>query len=134
MAHRYIPNTDQDREEMLKTIGVSSIDELFYDIPESVRYPQMQVPSALSELDLMRELWQMSAKNANVKKNACFLGAGAYQHFIPSTVGHLIYRSEFYTAYTPYQAEISQGTLQTIFEYQSMICALTGMDAANASH
>ena len=134
MAHRFIPNTDADRAEMLKTIGVASVKDLFTDVPADAMYAPMKLPSALSELDLMREMQALSAKNANLNENACFLGAGAYNHFIPATVPHLVFRSEFYTAYTPYQAEISQGTLQTIFEYQSMICALTGMDAANASH
>lgn len=134
MAHRFIPNTDADREAMLKTIGASSVNDLFVDIPAEARHPKINLPSALSELDLMRELNAMAAKNADANKYALFLGAGAYHHFIPATVPHLVFRSEFYTAYTPYQAEISQGTLQTIFEYQSMICALTGMDVANASH
>ena len=134
MTHRFIPNTDADRQAMLKTIGVSSVNDLFVDIPAEARYPKINLPSAVSELDLMRELNTMAAKNATVNEYASFLGAGAYHHFIPATVPHLVFRSEFYTAYTPYQAEISQGTLQTIFEYQSMICALTGMDVANASH
>ena len=134
MTHQYIPNTDADRAAMLKTIGVAAVDDLFYDVPASARYPKTKLPSALSELELTRELAQMAGQNADLVKNACFLGAGAYNHFIPATVPHLIFRSEFYTAYTPYQAEISQGTLQTTFEYQSMICDLTGMDAANASH
>ncbi|MCL4393665.1 MAG: aminomethyl-transferring glycine dehydrogenase subunit GcvPA [Chloroflexi bacterium] len=134
MSHRFIPNTDADRAEMLKTIGAASVDELFADVPASARYPKMDLPSAMSELELSREIAMMAMRNSNLVENACFLGAGAYNHFIPATVPHLIFRSEFYTAYTPYQAEISQGTLQTIFEYQSMICDLTGMDAANASH
>jgi glycine cleavage system P protein (glycine dehydrogenase) subunit 1 len=134
MTHRFIPNTDADRAAMLNTIGVAAVDDLFYDVPASARYPKMKLPSALSELDLTRELARMAGRNADLVENACFLGAGAYNHFIPATVPHLIFRSEFYTAYTPYQAEISQGTLQTIFEYQSMVCDLTGMDAANASH
>jgi glycine dehydrogenase subunit 1 len=134
MAHRFIPNTDADRAAMLKSIGVSSVKDLFVDIPADSLYPKINLPKAMPELDLMRELNAMAAKNANVNEHASFLGAGAYHHFIPATVPHLVFRSEFYTAYTPYQAEISQGTLQTIFEYQSMICALTGMDAANASH
>jgi glycine dehydrogenase subunit 1 len=135
MAHRFIPNTDADRATMLQTIGVASVNDLFADVPQDALYPKIRgVPHALSELDLMRELQALSARNAMVNERACFLGAGAYNHFIPATVPHLVLRSEFYTAYTPYQAEISQGTLQTIFEYQSMICALTGMDAANASH
>jgi glycine dehydrogenase subunit 1 len=135
MTHRFIPNTDADRAAMLKTIGVAAVDDLFYDVPASARDPQLpKVPRALSELELSREMAIMAGRNANLVENACFLGAGAYNHFIPATVPHLVFRSEFYTAYTPYQAEISQGTLQTIFEYQSMICDLTGMDAANASH
>lgn len=134
MSHRFIPNTDADRAAMLKTIGVSSVKDLFTDIPADSLYPKINLPQAMPELDLMRELNAMAAKNANVNEYASFLGAGAYNHFIPATVPHLVFRTEFYTAYTPYQAEISQGTLQTIFEYQSMICALTGMDAANASH
>jgi glycine dehydrogenase subunit 1 len=134
MTHRFIPNTDADRAAMLKASGVGSVKELFTDVPQDALYPKIKLPSAVSELDLMRELQELSARNVNVNARACFLGAGAYNHFIPATIPHLVFRSEFYTAYTPYQAEISQGTLQTIFEYQSMICALTGMDAANASH
>lgn len=134
MSHRFIPNTDPDREVMLKTIGASSVKDLFVDVPADLLYPKINLPKAMPELDLMRELNAMATQNANVNEYASFLGAGAYNHFIPATVPHLVFRTEFYTAYTPYQAEISQGTLQTIFEYQSMICALTGMDAANASH
>ncbi len=134
MTHRYMPTTDQDRAEMLKTIGVNSVDDLFYDVPADKRYPELKLPRALSEMELMRELQTMSGKNANATEYASFLGAGAYNHYIPATVPHLVFRSEFYTAYTPYQAEISQGTLQTIFEYQSMICDLTGMEVGNASH
>ncbi len=132
--HRYIPLTDADRAAMLQTIGVDSVAELFSDIPIEAMNCTLDLPPAQSELDLMRDLQAMSSRNANLSEYACFLGAGAYNHFIPATVPHLVFRSEFYTSYTPYQAEISQGTLQTIFEYQSMICDLTGMDAANASH
>ncbi len=134
MTHRYIPNTDTDRAAMLQTIGVESVKDLFADVPADALYPKMKLPTAMSELELSREIAMMAGRNVNLVENACFLGAGAYNHFIPATVPHLIFRSEFYTAYTPYQAEISQGTLQTIFEYQSMICALTGMEVANASH
>jgi glycine dehydrogenase subunit 1 len=119
---------------MLATIGVPSLDALFADIPQDALQTEINLPPALSELDMLRTLRQMAARNANAGEYAFFLGAGAYNHFIPATVPHLIFRSEFFTAYTPYQPEISQGTLQTIFEYQSMICDLTGMDAANASH
>ncbi len=134
MSHQYIPNTEADRAAMLKTIGVASVDDLFYDVPAAARHPKIDLPRALSELELSREIARMAGRDANLVENACFLGAGAYNHFIPATVPHLIFRSEFYTAYTPYQAEISQGTLQTIFEYQSMICDLTGMEVVNASH
>ncbi len=134
MSHPYIPNTEQDRAQMLKTIGVASIEDLFREVPDSLKYPTLALPAALSELELMGELQALSRRNAETTTHACFLGAGAYNHYIPSVVSHLVFRSEFYTAYTPYQAEISQGTLQTIFEYQSLICALTGMQVANASH
>ncbi|MGQ9492742.1 MAG: aminomethyl-transferring glycine dehydrogenase subunit GcvPA [Anaerolineae bacterium] len=130
----YIPNTDADRTAMLKAIGVKNIDELFHDVPEALRYPELKLPPPVSEMEILRELREISDDNTDLEHTPCFLGAGAYRHFVPSVVGHVIGRSEFYTAYTPYQPEISQGTLQSIFEYQSMICALTGMDAANASH
>ena len=130
----YIPNTDNDRAEMLDAIGVGKVDDLFYDIPESMRYPTLDLPEPASEMKVLGELQVLSEFNVDLNHAACFLGAGAYRHFIPSVVGHMTSRSEFYTAYTPYQPEISQGTLQAIFEYQSMICALTGMDVANASH
>ncbi len=130
----YIPHTDSDRAAMLAEIGVEAIGDLFLDVPESVRYPELKLPAPLSEMEILRELKAMSEENADLDHYACFLGAGAYNHFVPSVVGHIIGRSEFYTAYTPYQPEISQGTLQAIFEYQSMVCALTGMDVANASH
>nr|MBC7244564.1 aminomethyl-transferring glycine dehydrogenase subunit GcvPA [Chloroflexota bacterium] len=130
----YIPNTDADRAAMLKAIGVKDIDELFHDVPEALRYPELTLPPPVSEMEILRELREISEYNTDLEHAPCFLGAGAYRHFIPSVVGHVIGRSEFYTAYTPYQPEISQGTLQSIFEYQSMICALTGMDVANASH
>ncbi len=134
MTHRYIPITDADRAAMLETIGVESVAELFSDIPTEAMNCKLDLPPALSELGLTRHLQELSGRNADLCDYACFLGAGAYNHFIPATVPHLAFRSEYYTSYTPYQAEISQGTLQTIFEYQSMICDLTGMDAANASH
>lgn len=132
--HRYIPITDNDRAAMLAKIGVAAVDELFDDVPENVKYPALNLPPALSEMDMLRTLRGMAGRNAHAGEYAFFLGAGAYNHFIPATVPHLIFRAEYFTAYTPYQPEISQGTLQTIFEYQSMLCDLTGMDAANASH
>ncbi|WP_017380085.1 aminomethyl-transferring glycine dehydrogenase subunit GcvPA [Paenisporosarcina sp. TG-14] len=134
MKHRYLPMTEQDQKEMLETIGVSSIDELFSDIPEKVRFQgQYNIKPAKSESSLLKELSQMAAKNADSKAYASFLGAGVYDHYKPIIVDHVISRSEFYTAYTPYQPEISQGELQAIFEFQTMICELTGMDLANSS-
>jgi glycine dehydrogenase subunit 1 len=132
--HRYLPMTEEDQKAMLATIGVSGIDELFNDIPEKVRFKgEYKIKQAKSESSLMKELAQMAAKNADLKRNVSFLGAGVYDHFIPVIVDHVISRSEFYTAYTPYQPEISQGELQAIFEFQTMICELTGMDVANSS-
>ncbi|MFP3897819.1 MAG: aminomethyl-transferring glycine dehydrogenase subunit GcvPA [Dehalococcoidia bacterium] len=128
----YLPNTEADRKAMLRDIGVGSIEELFRDIPERFRNAQFSLPAPLSELELKRELRQLAESNANLDDYACFLGAGSYRHFIPSVVEHLIGRSEFYTAYTPYQAEVSQGTLQSVYEYQSLVCQLTGMEVSNA--
>src|SRR5438034_9036788 len=131
--HPYIPNTDEDRRAMLARIGVASVDELFADVPAAFRIDGLNLPPALPELDLTREMSELASRNSVAGNGvASFLGGGAYRHFIPSTVGHIISRSEYYTAYTPYQPEISQGTLQTIFELQSIVCELTGMDVANA--
>ena len=130
----YVPHTAADRREMLAAIGVPSVEALFADVPESVRFPKVELPAPLSEAEVMRELRALSEANVDLDHAACFLGAGAYRHYVPSVVQHVLARSEFYTAYTPYQPEVSQGTLQTIFEYQSMMCALTGMDVSNASH
>ena len=130
----YIPNTDADRKEMLKAVGVKSVNDLFLDVPEKLRFPKLDLPPALTEMEMVQELQALGDENDDLNHIACFLGAGAYNHFVPKVVDSIISRGEFYTAYTPYQPEISQGTLQSIFEYQSMICALTGMDVANASH
>ena len=132
MLSPYLPNTDADRSAMLQEIGVSSADELFQDIPGKFGNVQFKLPPPLSELELKEELRQLSSRNANLGDYPCFLGAGYYRHFIPSVIGHITGRSEFYTAYTPYQAEVSQGTLQTIYEYQSLVCQLTGMEVSNA--
>ena len=132
MASPYISNTEADRREMLRAIGVSSADQLFLDIPGPHRDPHLDIPKPLSELELLRELRATSQLDANLEDYACFLGAGSYNHYVPSVVKHVVGRSEFYTSYTPYQAEISQGTLQHTFEFQSLICDLTGMDVANA--
>ncbi len=134
MKHRYLPMTEQDKKAMLETIGVSDIDELFSDIPEQVRFKgEYDIKPAKSETALMNELFQMAGRNSDLKNNVSFLGAGVYDHYIPVIVDHVLSRSEFYSAYTPYQPEISQGELQAIFEFQSMICELTGMDVANSS-
>ena len=134
MKHRYLPMTEQDKKAMLETIGVSSIDELFSDIPEKVRFKgEYNIKAAKSETALMKELFMLADRNADLKRNVSFLGAGVYDHYMPVIVDHVISRSEFYTAYTPYQPEISQGELQAIFEFQTMICELTGMDVANSS-
>jgi glycine dehydrogenase subunit 1 len=130
----YVPHSAADRRAMLDTIGARSMDDLFAAIPSKVKYPLLKMPAALSELEIMRDLETLSETNVDLGHHISFLGAGAYNHYVPSVVDHVISRSEFFTAYTPYQPELSQGTLQTIFEYQSMICALTGMDVANASH
>jgi glycine dehydrogenase subunit 1 len=130
----YVPLPDAGRKEMQEIIGVSSMDDLFSDVPAEHRYPDIPLPPPLSELEVLRELRRLSERNVDLEHTVSFLGAGAYQHYIPSVVDHITSRSEFYTAYTPYQPEISQGTLQATFEYQSMICALTGMQVANASH
>jgi glycine dehydrogenase subunit 1 len=130
----YISITAAERAEMLAAIGVAQVADLFADVPAAVRFPELRLPRALSEIELRRELGAMSNRNANPTTHSMFLGAGAYNHFVPSAVDQILRRAEFYTAYTPYQPEISQGTLQAIFEYQSLICAITGMDVANASH
>jgi len=133
-VHRYIPNSNEDREEMLKSIEKNSIDDLFADIPETFRLRRdLKLEPAKSELEVDRLMKSLALKNKNLNELTCFMGAGAYDHFIPTVVNHLAGRSEFFTAYTPYQPEISQGTLQNIFEYQSLICELTGMDVSNAS-
>lgn len=130
----YIAATPKDEEIMLKKIGVNSIEDLFSDIPENVRLNRsLNLPDNMSELEVSRYLNSLSDKNLDADHLVCFLGAGAYDHYIPSVVKHITSRSEFYTSYTPYQPEISQGTLQAIFEYQSMICSLTGMEVSNAS-
>ncbi len=132
--HRYIPNSAKDREEMLQAIGKKSINDLFMDIPEQFRLGRdLKLEPAMTEIEVDRLLKSLASKNKSLDNLTCFMGAGAYDHFIPTVVNHLAGRSEFYTAYTPYQPEISQGTLQNIFEYQSLICELTGMDVSNAS-
>ncbi|QVY60319.1 aminomethyl-transferring glycine dehydrogenase subunit GcvPA [Cytobacillus gottheilii] len=134
MKHRYLPMTESDKNAMLEAIGVHSVDELFSDIPERVRFKgEYNIKPAKPETALMKELTLLAQKNADLKTHSSFLGAGVYDHYMPVIVDHVLSRSEFYTAYTPYQPEISQGELQAIFEFQTMICELTGMDVANSS-
>jgi glycine dehydrogenase subunit 1 len=131
---KYIPNTDEQKRDMLSEIGVADINDLFCDIPEEIRVKgPLNLPKSLSDIELTKHMQMLSDKNSDTDHYTCFIGAGAYDHYIPAIIDHLISRQEFYTAYTPYQPEISQGTLQAIFEYQSMICLLTGMDVSNAS-
>ena len=131
----YIPISPKERDAMLETIGVKSLDDLFEAVPEKHRFPTLNLPPALAEMEAMNELSGLAQANENVRSDLIsFLGAGMYNHYIPSVVDHILRRGEFYTAYTPYQPEISQGTLQAIFEYQSLMAALTGMDVSNASH
>src|SRR5688500_4296429 len=119
---------------MLAAIGAKSVEELFAPVPAELRLGrELDIPPALGEMELQRHIRQLAAKNTSAADAVCFLGGGAYDHFVPSAVDAIAGRSEFYTAYTPYQAEASQGTLQAIFEYQSLMCALTGLEVANAS-
>lgn len=130
----FLSNTAEDRRDMLAKIGISSTDDLFQDIPSKARYPKLNLPKAVSEIEILAELKQMASKNKSAEDEMIFLGAGAYHHFVPSVIPALTSRGEFLTAYTPYQPEVSQGTLQAMFEYQSMIANLTGMEVVNASH
>jgi glycine dehydrogenase subunit 1 len=130
----YIPHTESDREAMLKVVGVNRLEDLFMDVPDRHRFPNLELPAALSEMEAVEELQDIAGANENTRDLVSFLGAGAYNHYIPAAVDSLLRRGEFYTAYTPYQPEISQGTLQAIFEYQSLVAALTGMEVCNASH
>ena len=134
MSHRYIPLTDKDKKEMLETIGANSITELFGDIPKDILLNRdLNIDSAEAETSLLRRLNTIANKNITKETHVSFLGAGVYDHYTPAVVDAMISRSEFYTAYTPYQPEISQGELQAIFEFQTLICELTQMDVANSS-
>ena len=132
---RYIPHTEQDIKLMLAEIGVQNIDALFDSIPDSLRLGDtlLGLPESLSESELTEYLKRLQNKNATAEDYSVFLGAGAYHHFSPVLIDSLISRGEFATSYTPYQPEVSQGTLQAIYEFQTMICLLTGMEIANAS-
>ncbi|MCK5739859.1 glycine dehydrogenase, partial [bacterium] len=130
----YIPNTDAERREMLAVVGVDSFEDLIKNIPSELQLKQpLDLPAPLSEMEVDKALTQLSRRNKNVTELVSFLGGGAYDHYIPAAIDHVLLRSEFYTAYTPYQPEVSQGTLQSIYEFQSLICEITGMDVANAS-
>ena len=131
---RYISNTPAQQKEMLGRIGAASIEALLANVPAKARLSRpLGLPAAMAETDLVRHLRALAAKDASADDYACFLGAGSYDHIVPSPINHLISRGEFFTAYTPYQPEASQGTLRSIFEYQTMMAELTGMDVANAS-
>jgi glycine dehydrogenase subunit 1 len=130
----YIPTTEKEEIKMLKSIGLSSIEDLFLDIPKDLRLLKaLKLGNSLSEIEITRHIKNIAEKNKDTDDLICFMGAGAYDHYIPSVIKHITSRSEFYTAYTPYQPEISQGTLQVIFEYQTLMANLTGMDVSNAS-
>jgi glycine dehydrogenase subunit 1 len=130
----FIPHTDNERDEMLRSIGVKNLEDLFDAVPTTYRFPKLNIPAALTEMEVLTHLKELSEANESTRDLICFLGAGAYNHYIPSAVDSILRRGEFFTAYTPYQPEISQGTLQAVFEYQSLIANLTGLDVSNASH
>ncbi len=130
----YIPHSPQERDAMLETVGIKKLADLFEVVPAKHRFPNLNLPPAITEMEAAAELGELAAANELTRELVSFLGAGMYNHYIPSAVDHILRRGEFYTAYTPYQPEISQGTLQAIFEYQSLMVALTGMDVSNASH
>src|SRR5215475_8736628 len=130
----YVPHTERERRDMLAAIGRDRMEDLFADVPARVRFPELNLPSGLSEPDLVREMRVLAERNFPLDPARSFLGAGVYHHFRPATVDYVLSRGEFYTSYTQYQPEVSQGMLQALFEYQSMICRLTGMEVSNASH
>jgi glycine dehydrogenase subunit 1 len=131
---RFAPHTDDDVKEMLATLGISSLDDLFADIPAEVRLDRpLAIPPGISEMELVADMRALAARDRSVDDLVCFAGGGAYDHYVPSIVWALAGRSEFYTSYTPYQPELSQGVLQTLFEFQSMICELTALEVSNAS-
>ena len=129
----YTPHTPDERRAMLAAIGVERMEDLFADVPAKYRYPDLKLPPPMSEMEVAAEMQSLADANLTVQDFISFLGAGAYHHYVPAAVDHILRRGEFYTAYTPYQPEVSQGTLHAIFEFQSLVCALTGMEVANAS-
>jgi glycine dehydrogenase subunit 1 len=130
----FIPHTNAEREAMLEKIGLERLEDLFQSVPAKHRFPQLDLPPALTEMEILAEMQGIAAGNETSRDLISFLGAGAYNHYTPAVVDSILRRGEFYSAYTPYQPEISQGTLRAIFDYQSLIAALTGMDVCNASH
>jgi len=130
----FIPHTQAETTQMLKSIGVKSLEELFSVVPEKYRFPKLNLPEGITEMEALAEMKEYASANETVEDLICFLGAGAYRHYIPAAVDNLLRRGEFFTAYTPYQPEISQGTLQAVFEFQTLMANLTGMEVANASH
>jgi len=131
--HNFLPHTDETRREMLNEIGLNSTEELFGNIPKEARVDNLKIPDGLSELEAKKHLVNLANKNKTAQNRISFLGGGTYNRYVPSCISTIVQRSEFITAYTPYQPEVSQGTLQVIYDYQSMLCNLTGMDVANAS-
>src|SRR5262249_18451971 len=129
----YIPNTDADRALMLERIGKRRVEDLFEDIPAQLRRPALDLPEGMAEMQVRALVESLAARDAPAGEYAPFLGAGAYHHYTPAAVKWLVFRSEFHTSYTPYQPEISQGTLHAVFEFQTLVCQLTGMDVANAA-
>ncbi|MBV9579853.1 MAG: aminomethyl-transferring glycine dehydrogenase subunit GcvPA [Chloroflexi bacterium] len=129
----FIQLTPDDRQAMLRTIGVDRVEQLFDDVPSDARYPTLELPPALTEIEVGRYLDELAEQNASVNRWPCFIGGGAYNHYSPAAVGHIMAQPQFFTAYTPYQPEVSQGTLQASFEYQSLVCDLLGLDVANDS-
>ncbi|HEV7223404.1 MAG TPA: aminomethyl-transferring glycine dehydrogenase subunit GcvPA, partial [Pirellulales bacterium] len=127
------PHTAEDRREMLERIGAESADSFFEAIPEAVRFPQLDLPPQLTEMEAFARMDELSSRNLAIEHGNSYLGAGSYSHYVPATVGQILSRGEFYTAYTPYQPEVAQGTLQVIYEFQSMVAALLGTEVANAS-
>ena len=130
----YVPHTERERSDMLAAAGVAQIEDLFADVPAAVRFPALELPPPASEPEIMAEMHALAARNHLAEPALSFLGAGTYRHFRPAVIDHVLGRSEFYTSYTQYQPEVSQGMLQALFEYQSMICRLTGMEVTTASH
>jgi len=130
----FVPHSDAERKAMLEMVGVERLEDLFAGLPQHMRFPLLDLPAAISEIELVRELRTLADRNIAARDHVSFRGGGSYHHFRPAIVDHVLQRAEFHTAYTPYQPEISQGLLQAMFEYQTLICQLTGMEISNASH